>query len=110
MLLVVLISLLQCCASRNNNLGGATCGSIVANRLSELSDVSVVATEAHTLVLNNSKVTDINILGTLPVETLLDWQYKIVDYIYEDNKRRVLNAGKAIDSTSTVDGKLVQKI
>lgn len=86
MLLVVLISLLQCCASRNNNLvynyiiiGGATCGSIVANHLSELSDVSMVATEAHTLVLNNSKVTDINILGTLPVETLLDWYYKTVD-------------------------------
>lgn len=60
-------------------IGGATCGSIVATRLSELSDVSVVATEAHTLVLNNSKVTDTNILGTLPVETLLDWYYKTVD-------------------------------
>ncbi len=79
MLLVVLISILQCCASRNNNLGGATCGSIVANRLSELSDVSVVATEAHTLFLNNSKVIDINSLDTLLVETLLDWYYKTVD-------------------------------
>lgn len=58
---------------------GATCGSIVANHLSKLSDVSMVATETHTLFLNNSKVIDINSLDTLLVETLLDWYYKTVD-------------------------------
>lgn len=69
--LVTPIYLLQCCASKKNNLvygyvivGGGTCGLVVANRLSELSDVSVFVMEAGTSVLKNSNVTDVNNFGT----------------------------------------------
>ena len=110
-LFVALVALLKpCCAKQTIQLydyiivGGGTCGLVVANRLSELPDVSVLIIEAGASVLNNSNVTDTSLLGTLPVGTSIDWQYKNVSQTYSDNQQHTMNAGKAIGGTSTING------
>ena len=112
-LCMTLLALLKGCDSKETTqsydyiiVGGGTCGLVVANRLSELPDVSVLVIEAGASVLNNSNVTDTTLLGTLPVGTSIDWQYKTVNQTYGDNEQHTMNAGKAIGGTSTINGEL----
>ena len=112
-LYMTVTALLKCCLSKGVTpsydyivAGGGTCGLVVANRLSELPNVSVLVIEAGASVLNNSNVTDTTLLGTLPVGTSIDWQYKTVNQTYGDNEQHTMNAGKAIGGTSTINGEL----
>ena len=109
-LFVALIALLKCYASDDNTatydyiiLGGGTSGLVIANRLSELPNVSVLVIEAGTSVFNNTNVTSTAYLGTLPVGTSVDWQYRTVNQTYADNRQHILDAGKAIGGTSTIN-------
>ena len=102
------------CASATGKLeydyvivGAGTCGLVVANRLSELENVSVLVIEAGDSVLNNTNVTDTNPFSFASLGTSIDWQYVTVSQTYADGRSQVMNAGKAIGGTSTINGLLL---
>ena len=85
-------------------VGAGTCGLVVANRLSELANVSVLVIEAGDSVLNNTNVTDTNPFSFASLGTAIDWQYEAANQTYADGKPQMMNAGKAIGGTSTING------
>ena len=85
-------------------VGAGTCGLVIANRLSELADVSILVIEAGDSVLNNTNVTDTNPFSFASLGTAIDWQYETVNQTFAGGKKQVLNAGKAIGGTSTING------
>ncbi|BCR95033.1 GMC family oxidoreductase [Aspergillus luchuensis] len=84
-------------------VGGGTSGLVVANRLSENPNVSVLIIEAGGSVLNNSNVTDVDGYG-LAFGTDIDWQYETTNQSYAGNAPQVLRAGKALSGTSAING------
>lgn len=84
-------------------VGGGTSGLVVANRLSENPNVSVLIIEAGGSVLNNSNVTDVNGYG-LAFGTDIDWQYETINQSYAGDAPQVLRAGKALSGTSAING------
>ncbi|KAF5137752.1 Pyranose dehydrogenase 1 [Metarhizium anisopliae] len=84
-------------------IGGGTSGLVIANRLSEDRNVSVLVIEAGKSVLNNANVTDVDGYG-LAFGTDIDWQYKSVNQTYGGNKELVFRAGKAVAGTSAING------
>nr|BBE38580.1 FAD-dependent glucose dehydrogenase [Aspergillus bisporus]BBE38581.1 FAD-dependent glucose dehydrogenase [synthetic construct] len=84
-------------------VGGGTSGLVIANRLSENENVSVLVIEAGDSVLNNVNVTDVNGYGRA-FGTAIDWQYESVPQIYGGNSTQVLRAAKALGGTSTING------
>lgn len=89
-------------------VGGGTSGLVVANRLSEDPDVSVVVIEAGHSVHNNENVTAANGYGKA-FGTEIDYQYESVNQTYGGNSKQVLRAGKALGGTSTINGKKKNK-
>lgn len=85
-------------------VGGGTSGLVVANRLSELKNVSVAVIEAGGSVYNNVNVTNPNGYG-LAFGSEIDWAYETVDQTYAGGKPQTLRAGKALGGTSTINGK-----
>lgn len=85
-------------------VGGGTSGLVVANRLSEMSDVTVAVIEAGDSVLNNSNVTSVTGYGR-SFGTAIDWQYQTEDQKYAGGSKQIMRAGKAIGGTSTINGK-----
>ncbi|KAL2834369.1 hypothetical protein BDW59DRAFT_46795 [Aspergillus cavernicola] len=84
-------------------VGGGTSGLVVANRLSELSNVTVAVIEAGDSVLNNYNVTDV--LGySLAFGTEIDWAYQTENQTYAGGLQQTIRAGRAIGGTSTING------
>ncbi|KAL4868999.1 hypothetical protein BDV12DRAFT_185557 [Aspergillus spectabilis] len=84
-------------------VGGGTSGLVVANRLSELNNVTVAVIEAGDSVLNNFNVTDV--LGySLAFGTEIDWAYQTENQTYAGGQKQTIRAGRAIGGTSTING------
>lgn len=86
-------------------VGGGTCGLVVANRLSELENITVAVIKAGDSVFNNFNVTNFMRYG-LAFGTEIDWAYETANQTYADGLKHIIRAGKAIGSTSTINGKL----
>ncbi|KAI9923923.1 hypothetical protein ASPWEDRAFT_38604 [Aspergillus wentii DTO 134E9] len=84
-------------------VGGGTSGLVVANRLSEASDVSVLVIEAGASVLHDDDVTNAEGYG-LSFGSAIDWQYETVNQTHAGGAQQVLRAGKALGGTSTING------
>ncbi|GAB1194311.1 hypothetical protein APSETT444_003555 [Aspergillus pseudonomiae] len=84
-------------------VGGGTSGLVVANRLSENPDVSVLLIEAGASVFNNPDVTNVNGYG-LAFGSAIDWQYQSTNQTYAGGSQQILRAGKALGGTSTING------
>lgn len=85
-------------------VGGGTSGLVVANRLSENPNVSVLVIEAGDSVYNNANVTNVNGYG-MAFGTAIDWQYQSTNQTYAGYTRQTLRAGKALGGTSTINGR-----
>lgn len=85
-------------------VGGGTSGLVVANRLSEMADVTVAVIEAGDSVLNNCNVTSVHGYG-LSFGSSIDWAYQTEDQKYAGGTKQIMRAGKAIGGTSTINGK-----
>ena len=85
-------------------VGGGTSGLVVANRLSELHNVTVAVIEAGGSVYNNENVTNPNGYG-LAFGSEIDWAFESVNQTYGGGKTQTLRAGKALGGTSTINGK-----
>ncbi|KAJ5594365.1 uncharacterized protein N7459_000573 [Penicillium hispanicum] len=86
-------------------VGGGTSGLVVANRLSELSDVSVAVIEAGDSVLHNVNVTNVDGYGQA-FGSDIDWAYQTENQTYAGGSKQTMRAGKAIGGTSTINGRM----
>ncbi|KAK2624714.1 hypothetical protein QTJ16_005907 [Diplocarpon rosae] len=84
-------------------VGAGTSGLVVANRLSEIPNVTVAVIEAGQSAFNNENVTDINGYGRA-FGTDIDYAYQTVNQTYANGARQIMRAGKAIGGTSTING------
>lgn len=85
-------------------VGGGTSGLVVANRLSELKNVTVAVIEAGESALNNFNVS--NVMGySTAFGTEVDWAYQTENQTYAGGLRQTIRAGKALGGTSTINGK-----
>lgn len=85
-------------------IGGGTSGLVIANRLSELPNVTIAVIEAGREVDNNPNVTNIdNFLQA--IGTPIDWQYLSSPQIYAAGQRVPYASGKALGGSSTINGK-----
>ncbi|KAL3473704.1 hypothetical protein BJX99DRAFT_272124 [Aspergillus californicus] len=84
-------------------VGGGTSGLVVANRLSELKNVTVAVIEAGDSVFNNFNVTDV--LGySKAFGTEIDWAYQTENQTHAGGLKQTMRAGKALGGTSTING------
>ncbi|CZR59352.1 related to choline dehydrogenase and related flavoproteins [Phialocephala subalpina] len=84
-------------------VGGGTSGLVIANRLSELANVTVAVIEAGASVFNNPNVTDVGGYG-LAFGTDIDWAYQSTNQTYAGGAKQTLRAAKAVGGTSTING------
>jgi choline dehydrogenase-like flavoprotein len=84
-------------------VGGGTAGLTVANRLSELPNITVAIIEAGDSVFNNPAVTNPDDF-TVPLGTSIDWQYKSTSQSFAAGQQIECHAGKALGGTSTING------
>ena len=90
-------------------VGGGTCGLVIANRLSEDSNVTVAIIEAGGSVFDNPNVT--TTLGYGPAFfTDIDYAYNTTQQIYTSDRIQTYHSGKALGGTSTINGKCDQSI
>ncbi|KAJ5496410.1 Glucose-methanol-choline oxidoreductase [Penicillium fimorum] len=84
-------------------VGSGTSGLVVANRLSEQKNTTVLVIEAGGSVYNNPNVTDTLGYGKA-FDTDIDWAYKTTDQEYASGTQQTVRAGKALGGTSTING------
>ena len=84
-------------------IGGGTSGLVIANRLSESSDISVAVIEAGLDVSQNANVTDPTKF-TISLGTDIDWNYKSSPQIYAGDRIIDYHAGKGLGGTSNING------
>lgn len=84
-------------------VGGGTGGLVVANRLSENSDSSVLIIERGDTQLDNPDVYDPNSYGAA-FGSSIDYAYQSVPQQHAGGNARTLRAGKALGGTSTING------
>lgn len=85
-------------------VGGGTAGLAVANRLSEMPDITVAVIETGDSVFHNHNVTQVTGYG-LSFGTAIDWAYETENQTYAGGSKQIMRAGKAIGGTSTINGK-----
>ncbi|KAB8207602.1 hypothetical protein BDV34DRAFT_67468 [Aspergillus parasiticus] len=84
-------------------VGGGTSGLVVANRLSEMNNVTVAVIEAGESALNNFNVS--NVMGySTAFGTQVDWAYQTENQTYAGGLQQTIRAGKALGGTSTING------
>ncbi|KAF5877852.1 putative glucose oxidase protein [Botrytis fragariae] len=84
-------------------IGGGTSGLVIANRLSEIPNITIAVIEAGFSVLNNTNVSSVDGF-TLGLNTAIDWQYATTSQTYAGGRILGYNAGKALGGTSTING------
>lgn len=84
-------------------VGGGVSGLVVANRLSEDPNVSVLVIEAGPSVLDNENVTNVDAYSRA-FGTEIDWQFMSVPQIF-GGKAQILRAGRALGGGSAINGK-----
>ncbi|KAK8161915.1 choline dehydrogenase [Phyllosticta citrichinensis] len=84
-------------------VGGGTCGLVVASRLSENANVTVLVIEAGESVYDNEHVTSPSGYSTA-FGTPIDWNYTTTAQSHAHGKTQTLHQGKAIGGTSTING------
>jgi choline dehydrogenase-like flavoprotein len=84
-------------------IGGGTSGLTLANRLTELTNITVAVIEAGHQVKNNPNVTDVNKFS-LALGTDIDWNYQSTKQIYAGGRQLSYPSGKALGGTSTING------
>ncbi|KAL3435059.1 hypothetical protein BDV09DRAFT_195233 [Aspergillus tetrazonus] len=85
-------------------IGGGTTGLAVANRLSEISDISVVVIEADRDEGKNPNVTSVEGFGgSTGLNTAIDWLYATTEQVYAGGRVLEYHAGKAWGGTSTIN-------
>uniref|UniRef100_A0A093V5S3 glucose oxidase n=1 Tax=Talaromyces marneffei PM1 TaxID=1077442 RepID=A0A093V5S3_TALMA len=84
-------------------VGGGTSGLVVANRLSELNNVTVAMIEAGDSTLNNLNVSTVGGYG-IAFGTQIDWAYQTMNQTYAGGLQQTVRAGKALGGTSTING------
>jgi choline dehydrogenase-like flavoprotein len=86
-------------------IGGGTAGLAVANRLSQLPDITVAVIEAGGEVFNNPNVTDPEKF-TVALGTQIDWQYESTIQSHAAGQKIPYHSGKALGGSSTINGKI----
>ncbi|KAG8162981.1 hypothetical protein KVR01_007459 [Diaporthe batatas] len=84
-------------------LGGGTAGMVIANRLSENPNNTVLVVEAGTFQYDNPLVTNTTVLG-IARNTDVDWQYESAPQIYAANQTIAWSAGKGLGGSSLING------
>ncbi|RAL63327.1 hypothetical protein DID88_003752 [Monilinia fructigena] len=84
-------------------IGGGTSGLVIANRLSEIPNITVAVIEAGLSVLTNTNVSRVDRF-TLGFNTPIDWQYETTSQNFASGRKVRYNAGKALGGTSTING------
>ncbi|KAI9714032.1 MAG: hypothetical protein M1820_000762 [Bogoriella megaspora] len=84
-------------------VGGGTCGLVLANRLSEDSNVTVAIIEAGGSVFDNPNVTITTGFGH-GYFTPIDYAYNSTPQVYTGNSTQTYHSGKALGGTSTING------
>jgi choline dehydrogenase-like flavoprotein len=84
-------------------IGGGTSGLTVANRLSELPNISVAVIEAGGEVDNNPNVTSVDKFS-VAIGTSIDWQYLSTNQTYAAGQRIQYASGKALGGSSAING------
>ena len=84
-------------------VGGGTAGLTVANRLTEVPNITVAIVEAGDKVFNNPNVTNLDDF-TVALGTPIDWQYESTNQIYAAGQKLAYHSGKALGGTSTING------
>ncbi|KAI9713259.1 MAG: hypothetical protein M1820_001246 [Bogoriella megaspora] len=83
-------------------LGGGTAGLVVASRLSEDPETTVLVVEAGDFERTNPNVTDPSGLG-IGKNTRVDWNYDTAPQIYGGNESIVYSAGKGLGGSSLIN-------
>ncbi|KAI9927105.1 hypothetical protein ASPWEDRAFT_33058 [Aspergillus wentii DTO 134E9] len=83
-------------------VGGGTSGLVVANRLSENPDISVLIIEAGPSVLHNINVTDVD-RYSYAFDTEIEWAYETIPQEF-GGRSQILRAARALGGTSTING------
>ncbi|KAI0121331.1 hypothetical protein BJ170DRAFT_644518 [Xylariales sp. AK1849] len=84
-------------------LGGGTAGMVIANRLSENPNNTVLVVEAGTFQYDNPIVKNTTVLG-IATNTDVDWQYESARQIYAANQTIEWSAGKGLGGSSLING------
>ncbi|KAL2869391.1 GMC family oxidoreductase [Aspergillus lucknowensis] len=86
-------------------IGGGTTGLAVANRLSEVPDITVAVIEAGKDEGKNPNVTSVEGFGgSTGVNTQIDWLYATTEQTHAGGRVLDYHAGKAWGGTSTING------
>lgn len=84
-------------------LGGGTAGMVIANRLSENPNNTVLVVEAGTFQYDNPLVKNTTVLG-IATNTDVDWQYESAPQIYAANQTIGWSSGKGLGGSSLING------
>ncbi|KAL4813316.1 hypothetical protein BDW67DRAFT_192934 [Aspergillus spinulosporus] len=86
-------------------IGGGTTGLAVANRLSEIPNITVAVIEAGKDEGKNPNVTSVEGFGgSTGLNTAIDWLYATTEQTYAGGRVLEYHAGKAWGGTSTING------